>query len=75
MRHNTVLKVHLSDSLDGSLSMPPMLYFLLFLIATVFFVIDTGEMRPAKILKEAYQDSLDDTLAGIQTKPLRGRPN
>jgi rod shape-determining protein MreC len=67
MRHDTVLKVHLSDSLDGPLSMPPMLYFLLFLIATIFFVIDIGEMRPARILKDVYQGSLDDTLAGIQT--------
>ena len=68
MRHNNVLKVHLSDSLDGPLSFPPVLYFLLFFIAIAFFIIDTEEMRPANILKDAYQKSLDNTLSGVQTK-------
>jgi hypothetical protein len=68
MRHNKVLKVHLSDSLDGPLSIPPVLYFLLFLIATILFFMDTQNMRPVTILKEAYQDSLHKTLSGVQTK-------
>jgi rod shape-determining protein MreC len=68
MRHNKVLKVHLSDSLDGPLSVPPFLYLLLFLLAIALFVMDTQGMRPAVVIKEAYQNSLDQALAGVQTK-------
>lgn len=70
MRHNKVLKIHLSDSLDGPLAIPPVLYFLLFLIAVTLFVMDTQDMRPTTLLKEAYQESLDDALSGVQTKAL-----
>ena len=68
MRHNKVLKVHLSDSLDSPLSIPPVLYFLLFFIAIALFVMDTEGMRPAKILEDAYQESLDNALSRVQTK-------
>lgn len=70
MRHNKVLKVHLSDSLNGPLAFPPVLYFLLFLIATILFFMDTQNMRPIAILKEAYQGSLHKTLSGVQTKTM-----
>jgi rod shape-determining protein MreC len=68
MRHNKVLKVHLSDSLDDPLSVPPALYFLLFLMAIALFVMDTEDMRPVKVLKEAYQESLHNGLSKVQDK-------
>ena len=68
MRQNSVLKVHLSDSVHGPLAAPPILYLLFFVVSIALFVIDTQSLRRATVLKTLYQASLDHTLSGVQAK-------